>query len=132
MISRFDGTRQGLDRVVRAAFAAAAVDFVRQTPPDGAIILAITGDEEGDAEHGTVALLDWMAAEGERMTHCLVGEPTCPNEMGEMMKFAGLRHKYWPETRTDRAFLAQSSSTFISVSPVSFIFNQRLIYSARP
>lgn len=69
-----------------AAFAAAAVDFVRQTPPDGAIILAITGDEEGDAEHGTIALLDWMAAEGERMTHCLVGEPTCPNEMGEMMK----------------------------------------------
>lgn len=69
-----------------AAFAAAAVDFVRQTPPDGAVVLAITGDEEGDAEHGTVALLDWMAAEGERMTHCLVGEPTCPNEMGEMMK----------------------------------------------
>ena len=69
-----------------AAFAAAAVDFVRTTPPDGAVILAITGDEEGDAEHGTVALLDWMEAQGERMTHCLVGEPTCPNEMGEMMK----------------------------------------------
>lgn len=69
-----------------AAFAAAAVDFVRETPPDGAVILAITGDEEGDATDGTVALLDWMAAQGERMTHCLVGEPTCPNEMGEMMK----------------------------------------------
>ncbi len=69
-----------------AAFAAAAVDFVRQTPPDGAVILAITGDEEGDATDGTVALLDWMAGNGERMTHCLVGEPTCPNEMGEMMK----------------------------------------------
>lgn len=69
-----------------AAFAAAAVDFVRETPPDGAVILAITGDEEGDAEHGTVALLDWMATNGETMTHCLVGEPTCPNEMGEMMK----------------------------------------------
>lgn len=69
-----------------AAFAAAAVDFVRQTPPDGAVILTITGDEEGDATDGTVALLDWMAARGERMTHCLVGEPTCPNEMGEMMK----------------------------------------------
>lgn len=69
-----------------AAFAAAAVDFVRQTPPDGAVILAITGDEEGDAEDGTVALLDWMAAQGERMTHCLVGEPTCPDRMGEMMK----------------------------------------------
>lgn len=69
-----------------AAFAAAAVDLVRQTPPDGAVILAITGDEEGDAVDGTVALLDWMAGQGERMTHCLVGEPTCPNEMGEMMK----------------------------------------------
>ncbi|MBN2630306.1 MAG: succinyl-diaminopimelate desuccinylase [Rhodobacteraceae bacterium] len=69
-----------------AAFAAAAVDFVRDTPPDGAVILAITGDEEGDAEDGTVALLDWMAVQGERMTHCLVGEPTCPTDMGEMMK----------------------------------------------
>lgn len=69
-----------------AAFAAAAIDFVRETPPDGAVILAITGDEEGDATDGTVALLDWMAAHGERMTHCLVGEPTCPDTMGQMMK----------------------------------------------
>ncbi|MCB1397849.1 MAG: succinyl-diaminopimelate desuccinylase [Rhodobacter sp.] len=69
-----------------AAFAAAAVDFVRENPPDGAVILAITGDEEGVATDGTVALLDWMAAEGERMTHCLVGEPTCPTVMGEMIK----------------------------------------------
>ncbi|RGP38685.1 succinyl-diaminopimelate desuccinylase [Pseudotabrizicola alkalilacus] len=69
-----------------AAFAAAAVDFVRETPPDGAVILTITGDEEGASVDGTVALLDWMAQHGERMTHCLVGEPTCPNEMGEMMK----------------------------------------------
>ncbi len=69
-----------------AAFVAAAVDFVRATPPDGAVILAITGDEEGEGKDGTVAILDWMAFNGERMTHCLVGEPTCPTEMGEMMK----------------------------------------------
>jgi succinyl-diaminopimelate desuccinylase len=69
-----------------AAFAAAAVDFVRATPPEGAVILAITGDEEGDAVDGTVALLDWMAEAGERMDVCLVGEPTCPSVMGEMMK----------------------------------------------
>jgi succinyl-diaminopimelate desuccinylase len=69
-----------------AAFAAAAVDFVRQTPPDGAVILAITGDEEGDAVDGTRALLDWMEAKGERMTACLVGEPTCPERMGDMIK----------------------------------------------
>lgn len=69
-----------------AAFAAAAVDFVHQSAPDGAIILTITGDEEGDATDGTVALLDWMAEQGETMSACLVGEPTCPNVMGEMMK----------------------------------------------
>ncbi|WP_412552769.1 succinyl-diaminopimelate desuccinylase [Shimia sp. MIT1388] len=69
-----------------AAFAAAAIDFVSNTPPEGAIILTITGDEEGDAIHGTTALLDYMSTEQERMSVCLVGEPTCPNEMGEMMK----------------------------------------------
>jgi succinyl-diaminopimelate desuccinylase len=69
-----------------AAFAAAAIDFVHTTPPDGAVILAITGDEEGDATDGTIALLDWMAAQGERMTHCLVGEPTCPEHLGDAIK----------------------------------------------
>ncbi|MHA3976273.1 succinyl-diaminopimelate desuccinylase [Halovulum sp. GXIMD14794] len=69
-----------------AAFAAAAVDFVTETPPDGAVILTITGDEEGDAQDGTRALLDWMDETGERMDVCLVGEPTCPNNMGEMIK----------------------------------------------
>jgi succinyl-diaminopimelate desuccinylase len=69
-----------------AAFAAAAVDFVTQTPPDGAVILAITGDEEGDATDGTTALLDWMRDNNEAMTDCIVGEPTSPNVMGEMMK----------------------------------------------
>ena len=69
-----------------AAFAAAALDFVRETPPDGAIILTITGDEEGDAVDGTTALLDYMDDAGEKMSVCLVGEPTCPDEMGDMMK----------------------------------------------
>ena len=69
-----------------AAFVAAAVDFVRDTPPDGAVIITITGDEEGEGRDGTIAILDWMAFNGERMTDCLVGEPTCPQEMGEMMK----------------------------------------------
>jgi len=69
-----------------AAFAAAAIDFVSQTPPDGSLVLAITGDEEGPATDGTVALLDWMDANGEKIDHCIVGEPTCPDVMGEMMK----------------------------------------------
>lgn len=69
-----------------AAFVAAAVDFVRTTPPDGAIILTITGDEEGPGKDGTVALLDWMKAKGEAMSVCLVGEPTSPERLGDMMK----------------------------------------------
>ncbi|MBU3029613.1 succinyl-diaminopimelate desuccinylase [Paracoccus marinaquae] len=69
-----------------AAFVAAAVDFVTETPPDGAVILTITGDEEGPGRDGTRALLDWMAEKGERMDVCIVGEPTNPELMGEMMK----------------------------------------------
>ncbi|PZR00748.1 MAG: succinyl-diaminopimelate desuccinylase [Cereibacter sphaeroides] len=69
-----------------AAFVAAAVDFVRASPPDGAVIITITGDEEGDAEDGTVALLDWMAENGETMSLCLVGEPTSPEKLGQAMK----------------------------------------------
>jgi len=69
-----------------AAFVAAAIDLVRDAPPDGAIIITVTGDEEGDATDGTTAILDWMAEAGEQMSVCLVGEPTCPDKMGEMMK----------------------------------------------
>ncbi|MCX7558138.1 succinyl-diaminopimelate desuccinylase [Sulfitobacter sp. F26204] len=69
-----------------AAFVAAAVDFVRATPPDGSVVIAITGDEEGDALDGTTALLEHMEKNGDRMDVCLVGEPTCPEVMGDMIK----------------------------------------------
>lgn len=69
-----------------AAFVAAAIDFVTDTPPDGAVIIAITGDEEGPSTDGTIALLDWMQANNEAMTACIVGEPTCPELMGDMIK----------------------------------------------
>lgn len=69
-----------------AAFVAAAIDFVQETPPDGAIILTITGDEEGMSIDGTTALLDWMADTDETMSVCVVGEPTCPEVIGDMIK----------------------------------------------
>ena len=65
-----------------AGFVAAAIDFVHQTPPDGAVILTITGDEEGPSRDGTIAILDWMEANGERMDACIVGEPSNPDIMG--------------------------------------------------
>lgn len=69
-----------------AAFVAAAVDMVNSTPPDGAILIAITGDEEADALDGTTALLDHMNNANEQMSVCIVGEPTCPETMGDMIK----------------------------------------------
>ncbi|MDO5529425.1 MAG: succinyl-diaminopimelate desuccinylase [Paracoccus sp. (in: a-proteobacteria)] len=70
-----------------AAFTAAAIDFVQSSPPeDGAVILTITGDEEGPGRDGTVAILDWMEAEGEAMSVCIVGEPSNPDIFGEMIK----------------------------------------------
>ena len=69
-----------------AAFVSAAVGFVREAPPDGAVIITLTGDEEGDATDGTAAILDWMDDAGEAMSVCLVGEPTCPKRLGEAMK----------------------------------------------
>lgn len=69
-----------------AAFAAAAIDFVTATPPAGSIALLITGDEEAAATDGTLAILDWMAASGERLDHCLVGEPTSAARTGDAIK----------------------------------------------
>ena len=69
-----------------AAFVAAAIDFAEQNEAVGSIVISITGDEEGDATDGTTAILDWMSEAGEVMDACLVGEPTCPNKMGEMIK----------------------------------------------
>ena len=69
-----------------AAFVAAAVDFVNETPPEGAVLITVTGDEEGEADHGTRAILDRMATSGEAMSVCLVGEPTCPEIFGDMIK----------------------------------------------
>ncbi|MRX49212.1 succinyl-diaminopimelate desuccinylase [Paracoccus sp. S-4012] len=70
-----------------AAWVSAACDFVREAPPaEGALIVTITGDEEGPAADGTRAILDWMAGQGERMSACVVGEPTCPERFGDMMK----------------------------------------------
>lgn len=69
-----------------AAWVAAAIEAAPTLPEDAALIVMVTGDEEGDAVDGTTALLGWMDENGEQMTACIVGEPTCPDVMGEMMK----------------------------------------------
>jgi len=54
--------------------------------PKGSISFLITGDEEGIAVNGTVKLLKWAAARGETFDHCVLGEPTNPARLGDMVK----------------------------------------------
>ena len=54
--------------------------------PNGSISFLITGDEEGIAVNGTIKLLRWAAARGEKFDHAILGEPTNPQKLGDMMK----------------------------------------------
>jgi succinyl-diaminopimelate desuccinylase len=54
--------------------------------PKGSISFLITGDEEGTAVNGTIKLLQWAAARGEKFDHCILGEPTNPKQLGDMVK----------------------------------------------
>jgi succinyl-diaminopimelate desuccinylase len=66
---------------------AAALDYLSAAGrPKGSISFLITGDEEGVALNGTIKLLKWAAARGEKFDHCILGEPTNPNALGDMIK----------------------------------------------
>ena len=70
-----------------ACFVAALARVVEKNgPPAGSVSLLITGDEEGPAINGTVKLLDWAKKRGERWDAALVGEPTNPEALGDMIK----------------------------------------------
>ncbi|MCJ8149176.1 succinyl-diaminopimelate desuccinylase [Shinella sedimenti] len=70
-----------------ACFVAAVARHIeKHGPPKGSVSFLITGDEEGPAVNGTVKLLEWAAARGERWDACLVGEPTNPDQLGDMIK----------------------------------------------
>jgi succinyl-diaminopimelate desuccinylase len=69
-----------------AAALAAALRFVARGPFKGSISFLLTGDEEGPAVNGTVKLLDWARARGERFDACLLGEPTSQAALGDTIK----------------------------------------------
>ena len=69
-----------------AAFVAAVERRLARGPLPGSISFMITGDEEGVAEHGTRAMVEALAAEGEAIDHCVVGEPTSSAALGDMVK----------------------------------------------
>ncbi|MGL4242743.1 MAG: succinyl-diaminopimelate desuccinylase, partial [Beijerinckiaceae bacterium] len=71
-----------------AAAVAAVLAHIKAhgAPKSGGIAFLITGDEEGPAVNGTVKLLAWAKARGERMDHCILGEPTNVDALGDMLK----------------------------------------------
>ena len=70
-----------------ACFVAAIARHVQKLgAPKGSVSFLITGDEEGPAINGTVKLLQWADEKGERWDACLVGEPTNPDQLGDMIK----------------------------------------------
>ena len=71
---------------MKGAIAAFLAAVARQEPGAGTVSLLITGDEEGPATGGTVRVLEWMAQHGHIPGFCLVGEPTNPTRLGEVIK----------------------------------------------
>lgn len=70
-----------------AAFVTAIEDFVARHPNhQGSIGLLITSDEEGPSVDGTVKVVEWLAARGEKIDYCLVGEPSCVHQLGDTLK----------------------------------------------
>jgi succinyl-diaminopimelate desuccinylase len=70
-----------------ACFVAAVARHIeKHGAPEGSISFLITGDEEGPAINGTDKLLQWAADKGEKWDACLVGEPTNPDVLGDMIK----------------------------------------------
>ena len=70
-----------------AAFVSAVSIFINKNNKfKGSISLLITGDEEGDAINGTKKVVDYLKKKKEKINFCLVGEPTNPNRLGEMIK----------------------------------------------
>ena len=69
-----------------AAFVAAAADVIGAGAVKGSLSFLITGDEEGPAVNGTRRVLDWLREKNVAITHCLVGEPSNPDHLGDMIK----------------------------------------------
>lgn len=84
-----DGRLYGRGAADMKSGIAAFIAAIARLPADlanGSISLLITGDEEGDAINGTVKMVEWAAANGHQPDMCIVGEPTNPTALGDVIK----------------------------------------------
>ncbi len=71
-----------------AAFIVASIDFLKKNDSKfkGTLAMLFTSDEEGEAEFGTKSVIKWLKKKKINIDYCIVGEPTNPNQLGEMIK----------------------------------------------
>ena len=69
-----------------AAWVSACNNVTKNNELSISLALLITGDEEGVATNGTIKVVNWLKQKKIRINHCIVGEPTNPNYIGEMIK----------------------------------------------
>ncbi len=70
-----------------AAFITASIDFIENNHFNGSISFLISGNEEGVPDNGTPKVLEYLKEHNQSLAACIVGEPTCPNILGEMIKY---------------------------------------------
>lgn len=70
-----------------AAFMTASIEFISSQHFNGSISFIISGNEEGIPDNGTPKILEYMKAHNQNISACIVGEPTCPNILGDMIKY---------------------------------------------
>lgn len=70
-----------------ASFITATIEFIENNKFDGSISFLITGDEEGNAKDGTVKVLEYLKDNNETLSSCIVGEPTCSKNFGDIIKY---------------------------------------------
>lgn len=115
---------------VAAAVAAVLHHIATSGPPAGSVAFLISGDEEGPAINGTAKLLDWAEAQGERFDHCVLGEPTNPGAIGDMMKIG--RRGSLSGSLTLHGRQGHVAYPQLAANPIPHLFKAMAALSAEP
>jgi succinyl-diaminopimelate desuccinylase len=99
-------------------------------PRAGSISLLITGDEEGPAINGTRKVLEWLTERGETIDACVVGEPTNPDALGDMIKIG--RRGSLVGTVTVHGIQGHTAYPHLADNPVHRLLNMLQALTADP
>lgn len=114
------------------AFIAAVARYIETHGSNfgGSISLLITGDEEGPAINGTRRVLEWLKERGEVIDACVVGEPTNPTALGEMIKIG--RRGSLNGTLTVRGIQGHTAYPHLADNPIDRLVKMLAVLAAEP